>query len=498
MKKYKTLTSLLLALTLALTLALPALAAEDTDTGSITVKNPLAGTTYDAYQIFDVTYVPGGGTGAQAGSYKYSIEGDSPWFAVVTKTNDEGKTISAVAGLKIEEDGGKYNVTVDKNATIAFSAANFAAQLKEELAKNTAAYQDTHYEFKNNNGTLTATGLPLGYYLVTSGTGALCNLTTTTPTAEINEKNDVPFEKTADAVDVEVGQDVHFTLKGKVPATTGFKEYTYKMTDKMSDGLTFNQDVTVKIGGVDYTKDENVKIAYDNLSGDIAFRVTINVMALQEKVGEDIEVSYSAKVNEKAVTVISENTATLEYTNNPDGSTNKVTSEKQVYSYKIQILKHESGNENKVLEGAQFRLRNVDDNYYKEVKGTTGSGAITDIEWVENADQATTVKTDENGQAAFKGLKEGTYELVEVEAPDGYNKLSGPVTIEVKGGDEALALTDKDDITAALTVTAKVANNNGSVIPSTGGIGTTIFYVVGAVLVVGAGVLLVTKKRMEG
>ena len=498
MKKYKTLTSLLLALTLSLTLALPALAAGNT--GSITVKNPLAGTTYDAYQIFDVTYEESS-AGTQAGSYKYSIKNDSPWFGIVTKetTKDSVTTIeSNIEGLTISTSGtaGVYDVTKDDSSD--FSAAEFAEILKAALTANADKYKSTRHEFKNNNGTLTATGLPLGYYLVTSGTGALCNLTTTTPTAEINEKNDVPCEKTADAVDVEVGQDVHFTLKGKVPATTGFQKYTYEMTDKMSDGLTFNQDVTVKIGGVDYTKDENVKIAYDKLSGDIAFRVTINVMALQEKVGEDIEVSYSAKVNEKAVTVISENTATLEYTNNPDGSTNKVTSEKQVYSYKIQILKHESGNENKVLEGAQFRLRNVNDNYYKEVKGTTGSGAITDIEWVENADQATTVKTDENGQAAFKGLKEGTYELVEVEAPDGYNKLSGPVTIEVKGGDKALELTDKDDITAALTVTAKVANNNGSVIPSTGGIGTTIFYVVGAVLVVGAGVLLVTKKRMEG
>ena len=98
------------------------------------------------------------------------------------------------------------------------------------------------------------------------------------------------------------------------------------------------------------------------------------------------------------------------------------------------------------------------------------------------------MRTDNKGAASFKGLADGTYQLVETKAPAGYNQLTGPQEVKVAG-----STTD----TTKLSVEAKVANSAGTLLPSTGGIGTTIFYVLGAVLVVGAGVLLVTKKRMS-
>ena len=498
MKKYKTLTSLLLALTLSLTLALPALAAEGTNTGSITVENPKQGVTYLAYKIFDVKYTSATG-GTDKGSYQYTIDNTSPWFNAVTKEED-GQRVSNVPGLTITKEGDNqtYAVKMEGNSgsTENFSAAALANTLKKYLDdnKNTVSGEGQAVQLTpTGNGKVKATNLPLGYYLVTGASDALCNLTTTTPDSEIKEKNDVPFDKVVEEQSVEVGQNVPFKITGKVPNTTGYKTYTYKISDTMSEGLTFNKDVEVEIGGVKY--DTTDKLTYpDNMNG---FVLEIDVMKLTA--GDDIEVTYTAKVNDKAICKISENKATLVYSNDPTNSDSTATIDvpEKVYSARIVIDKYEQGNEDTKLSGAEFVLMNNEGQYYK-LANEIGSELIEKIEWVDNQSDATKLTTNATGEAMFRGLKDGTYRLIETKAPDGYNLLSGPVTIKVDGKAALGNENNETAITAALTVTAKVANNNGSVIPSTGGIGTTIFYVVGAVLVVGAGVLLVTKKRMEG
>lgn len=476
MKHARKLASLLLALVMVFALATTAFAA---GSGSITVDNPIAGQTYTAYKIFDVVYNDG------RTAYSYTIDSGNAWFSTVQAfaTEAHGLTLTQVNGSTT------YNVTT----TASFSAPDFAAALKAAASGKTGGITLNVADGKAN-----ATGLDLGYYFVTSSTGSLANLTTTNPTVTIHDKNDMPFEKTDDTTSADVGKTVNYTITGKVPDTTGFTSYTYKITDTMSDGLTFKKDVKVSIGETDVDANTVTSwIAYKP-SEDAAtgFELTIPVMSYQEQVGAEIKVTYSAVVNENAVAKIGKNSATLTYSNDPADSTKTTTTpadEETVYSSKIVIDKFETGKKDTTkLAGATFVL-------YKEVTTGKGEAAVTSklyykwnatdkkVQWVENKADATPKTTNSNGAASFDGLANGTYYLEETEAPAGYNKLTQPVEVTVNGGTTE----------ATLSVTAEVANNTGALLPSTGGVGTTIFYVLGSILAVGAIVLLVTKKRMS-
>lgn len=482
MKHVRKLTSLLLALVMVFALAVTVAADETTGTtgtGSITVDNPIEGQNYTAYKIFNVVY-------DNADHYSYTIEGGSEWFHTVeTYANTEGSglTLTPVEGTTT------YVVTT----TNAFSAPKFAETL------NGAVNGKTGKPLAVAGGKATATGLNLGYYFVTSTNGALCNLTTTNPNANIHDKNDMPFGKSDDnKVSAEVGETVNYTITGKVPDHTGFTEYTYLVTDTMSEGLTFNKNVNVTVGGTDVTTSCTCTYDVDNNAN----KFTVSIPVKGYTIGDKILVTYTALVNENAVAKISKNSATLTYSNNPSDSTETDTTptvEETVYSSKIAIEKVEKLADGatttpKKLEGAKFVL------YKEETTGDTKTTKYykwnaTDkkVEWIAEKDQADVKKTDVNGEASFDGLADGTYYLVETKAPAGYNQLDKPVKVEVHVGENAGAVTSDTQ----LTVTATVKNQAGTLLPSTGGMGTTIFYVLGFVLVVGAGVLLVTKKRMS-
>lgn len=473
MKHARKLTSLLLALVMVFALATTAFATETgtTTTGTITVANPVEGQTYTAYKIFDVVY-----DNATPQHYSYTIKDDSEWFSTVeTYANTEG------SGLTLTKVGATDTYVV--TTTGAFSAPPFADALKAAVAGKTGRTLSVA------DGKATVTDLDLGYYFVASSTGALCNLTTTNPTVTIHDKNDMPFEKTADQTDVEVGQTVNYTITGKVPDYTGFTSYTYKVADTMSDGLTFKKDVKVTVGGADVTT--ACTVTYDANENANSFTVTIPVLSQKYAIGAAIKVTYSATVNEKAIAVVSENKAELTYSNNPTDSESKTTTPPEivkVYTSKIVIDKYEAGKEDTKLPNAQFVL-------YKEVTSETGSSTLyykwneTDkkVEWVTDMTAATVKTTNDSGAAFFEGLADGTYHLVETKAPAGYNRMTTDQEVVVKGGTKV----------ADLSVTAKVENQAGTLLPSTGGMGTTVFYVLGAVLVLGAVVLLVTKKRMS-
>ena len=478
MKSTRKLASLLLALVMVFVLATTAFAAEAEGatptpaTGTITVANPVKDQTYTAYKIFDVVY-------DNQDHYSYTTDSSNPWYdtvAAYAATEENGLTLTQVNG------GDTYVVTTGNG----FSAPDFAAALKKAINGKAGR------PLSGDAGSVTVSGLDLGYYFVASASGALCNLTTTNPTVTIHDKNDMPFEKTADATDVEVGQIVTYTIKGKVPDTTGFDKYTYEITDTMSDGLTFNRNsLAVKVGSAVVTDDtDKCEITYDAENAPNTFKVTIKVKNC--KVGDDVVVTYNATVNEKAIAVVSENKAELTYSNNPADSESKTTTPPEivkVYSAKIVIDKYEAGKEDTKLPNAKFVL-------YKEVTSETGKSTVyykwndTDkkVEWVADMTAADVVTTNDNGAAYFNGLDNGDYYLVETKAPDGYNQLTEPHKVTVAG-----SITD----TTKLTAIAKVANSTGTELPSTGGMGTTVFYVLGFALVMGAVVLLVTKKRMS-
>ena len=469
MKCTRKLASLLLALVMVFALATTAFASETVTpptTGTITVANPVANQEYKAYKIFDVVY------DAAKEHYSYTIDSTSEWFNTVSAyaTGAHGLTLTQVNG------GDTYVVTTGNG----FSAPDFAVALKAAVDGMTGL------QLSGDANSVSVSNLDLGYYFVASSTGALCNLTTTNPTVTIHDKNDMPFEKTADKTDVEVGQTVNYTVTGKVPDYTGFTAYTYKVADTMSEGLTFKKDVKVMVGGADVTN--ACTVAYDVDNNANSFTVTVPVKSYT--IGAEIKVTYSAVVNEKAIAVVSENEAKLIYSNDPTSDTTGTITPPvvKVYSSKIVIDKFESGSKTTKLPNAKFVL-------YKEVTTDAGTSLVyykwnTDkkVEWVADKNAATVMTTNAQGEATFGGLADGTYHLVETEAPAGYNPLTAPVEVKVAGSS-----TD----TTKLSVTAEVENKTGTTLPSTGGMGTTVFYVLGTVLVLGAVVLLVTKKRMS-
>lgn len=312
-------------------------------------------------------------------------------------------------------------------------------------------------------------------------------MTTTDPTATIHDKNDVPFSKTEDKDNIELGGTVTYTITGKVPNTTGFGTYEYIIEDKMSKGLDFNDDVIVKVDGAELAKD---KYEYTKNADEKGFTLKIHVMDIQNNVGKTITVTYTATVNSDGVAVISKNEAKLTYSNNPVDSTDTktISQEQKVYNAKINIVKYDSSPDQspestKKLGGAKFILKNSDNKYYKY--NTTKDV----IEWVDKAD-ADVFETTIDGKASINGLKDGNYILYEIEAPKGYNPLKDPVTIPINGKDSSGIIQANN-----LTVGVDIGNSKGALLPSTGGIGTTIFYVLGGVLVLGAAVVLVVRRR---
>ena len=257
----------------------------------------------------------------------------------------------------------------------------------------------------------------------------------------------------------------------------------------MSDGLTFEPDsLSVQVGG-EVAGDDTFKITTDASNSN---HIKVDIFVKNFKIGDPIKVTYKATVNEKAIAVVSENKAKLTYSNDPTNSESKNTTPEEivkVYTSKIVIDKFESGHETTKLPNAKFVLyKKVTDGEKTSIFYYKWNDTARKVEWVEDMKAATVVTTDDQGKATFGGLADGTYYLVETEAPAGYNPLTEPFEVKVEGNS-----TD----TTKLSVTAKVANKTGTTLPSTGGMGTTIFYVLGSALVLGAVVLLVTKKRMS-
>lgn len=541
--------ALILAGALAAAMSLTAFAADpgpgtstDTTKGSITITNPQKGVEYSAYKIFDVTYA----TAGDKTSYSYTIEGTSAWFATVkayADVADNKLTLTKAAG------GDTYVVSTQTG----FSAANFAKALQAAVGGKTAqATGQLAADAAEGTSLSLSTDMPLGYYLVMGTNAGLCSLDTTDPDAEVTDKNDVPFDKDLTGVDgdpitptdsagVTVGSVLTYTITGTVPDTEGFDEYVYIAEDTMDAGLTMNQDVKVTIDSTEVTgltpdttgtipaeKDLVPKTVYYKTATATSgggFVLRLDMKDYNGNTGKSVKISYTATVNENAVEVISKNEAKLKYGNDPDHLTDGTPSVVRVFSSNIEVLKYakqpDEADVNKVLEGAEFVLENSTGTgdaaapggkYYKAtVTGAAPDEKVTKVEWVSNIADATKVATGADGLALFKGLENGIYYLVETKAPSGYNLLGandatddGKITAEGKVRVE-VATTIVDDGNgnwtanpADYTVHEKVGNSDGSLLPSTGGIGTTIFYIVGGVLLVAAAAWFALSRRRKG
>lgn len=493
MKKAKKIFALLIVVALAITMSIAAFAAPATK-GSITVNNTVAGKTYDVYKIFDLTYSDG-----TPKAVAYTI--DSDWVAFFNGAGSQyivdADTDPASLNPIVVNGVTKYiNITEANKSQFAQDALEYAAA-KTPDASQVAVGDSVVFE-----------GLELGYYLVYPEGAAdikdtyasICSLTSTVPDATVNVKADYPtIDKVVDDSNVEVGQEVTFTITGKVPDTTGYEHYTYIISDTMSSGLLFTEETAgfkVMFGDTDVTADVAPVIENNG------FTLTYDMTQYQDYVGQTITITYKAVVTEEAVNSdTTENSATLEYSNDPkDETSTSVTPPVivKVHSSMITVNKVDANDTNIPLAGAKFVLMNSEGKYYQAMKdgviitnvaSTTG---LTDVNWVDSIDDATVLVTGEDGKIEFIGIENGDYSLVEIEAPEGYNKLTSPVNVKVGYNEEGTAIVEK-----GTNHVEQVKNNSGNELPETGGIGTMLFVIFGGLAVLAAGIFLVTNRRMS-
>lgn len=512
-KVIKKLLAALLAVAMLCAMAVPALATDEaagaaatTNSGKITINNVITGRTYKIYRILNLEY------NAEPKAYCYTA--NEAWKGFVASRPDD---------LNVDTETGV--VTWVNNAENKGSAIQAFANAAGAYAKDHSIPEVKAIKAERKNGehttdtstSITFDNLPLGWYLVVSdlNNGAICSIDTTDPDAEIEEKNsDSTFEKHIlegreykTANNAGIGDTVNFQID--IVVKDG-QPKNYVVHDKMSEGLTFNGTVSVFLFHPSDPDASGVLVSGYTLvtktTDGCTFEVQFDDGTL--KPNDVISINYSATVNEKAVIASSGNTneAILKYN---DKTSVKHTTTTYVWDlgvYKFANLNNDDSDH--ALEGAEFRLYKEDGNTKKYAKFTE-TGTNTSIyklnktdNWTTNETDATKVKTPANGNIKFEGLDAGTYYLEETTAPTGYNKLSAPIKVEIistlptAGGTASYTVKYGDNATADNGV-VRVENKTGTTLPSTGGMGTTLFYVIGGGLMVAAVVLLVTKKRME-
>ena len=492
--------ALLLALVLILGLVVTGFADDGGTTaafdGTITVTNTVEGQTYTLYKILDLESYD---EAAKAYSYKPATGWDS-FF----KGND-------ISGTYVEINELGY-VTWKKNADGSDVAGvdTFAKLAQKYAVDHAADVANTKKTPNTTDGTVKFENLQLGYYLLDSSLGTLCSLDTTNSEVNIQEKNKAPtntkqVQEDSKATlegsgwgntnDADIGQTVNF--KSTIKAQTGAQKYVFH--DTMSAGLTFKTDSVVITKGTDTlikNTDYEVKTSSSCTPActfDIEFKQTFCDKLTKD---EEIVISYSATLNDQAVIGTkpdvegNTNKSYLSYGEKGRTTESKTTTN----TWKVDVFKFhtDTANASKGLAGAIFTLKR--DNETEAIKlvkvGETNTYRVAKTD--ETATAITDITTPDDGKFTIQGLDSDTYYLTEKEAPRGYNKLKGPIAITIDNAGNV-----KLGETPVANGEVQVENKTGAEMPSTGGIGTTVFYVVGGILAVGAAVLLVTKKRLE-
>lgn len=533
MKSMKKLVTLLLSLVMLCALALPAMA-EDKNDYSITINGAVAGHTYTAYQVFKGVYYSGK---RQVKEQEAEYLSDVEWGKDV-----EGSAI--LNELKTNETlGSKFEAadSAEKVAYVLQTMTDKSADLDEF-----ARVVGHHLKADKNSGSAviraddttkkgTITGLSAGYYFVKDSDKIAEGEIATKFLVEVVGNANVTVKATAPTIEkkivngdadnhtsANIGDKVEFKLTAKVPDMANFDTYTFTISDTLSKGLTFDEtSVVVNIGSTTLEADTNYTLTKPTAPDtDNTFKIDFTKEQLGDKVKHDtgatIVVTYKATLNSNALTTDKEsNKATLEYTNNPAGTGTGTVKTPDVpvyiYDFDIDIDKYDdtdnkdggTANKEKKLAGAEFILyKEVTENEQKTTYYYKWDDSAKEVKWVTDKKEATPKPTTADGKASFQGIAAGSYFLEETKAPDGYNKLKNPVPVTITADyDKNGKLTNSSATSTSekqYIQTVEVPNKAGAVLPSTGGIGTTIFYVLGSILALGAAVLLIAKKRMNG
>lgn len=568
MKKAKKLAAVLLSLVLVLALAVPASAAGNY---TITITNDQTGHTYEAYQIFagDVS-----DDTQQGGNVEGPILSNITWGKNIENTTGLIQALidSDIAAFDGLNAATSTAATVAEALEVAADAAAFANLVEPFLTgapATSGAYNDEAH-------TYTIANLDAGYYLVKDQDGSLQGDPATATEYIVQvlgnvamepKDSDVPtVEKKVseedyhqdngygttynDVADWDIGDSVPFKLIGSIPDMSAYDTYEYIFNDTLSDGLTLQED-TIKVyiavdkndevgdyiplkKGDDYTlTTTNTENGGGSFS--IAFNDLKTAPYMDQGNRQYVIVTYDATLNANAEIGLdgNPNDVYLEFSNNPNGDGLGRTTKDTVivFTYELDGTKVDGKNADTKLEGAEFVLFNGGHTRVAHIENGKLAGWVAlptgynsnnyqqiPYETWERFDGTTSVIMTSIAEGVFgvSGLDDGTYHLMEIKAPNGYNLLEGDVQLVIEAttvngqtwngvANTALtaltinvanegAVNGKTD-TGAVNVT--VRNNQGATLPETGGMGTTLFYIIGGLLVVGAGILLVVRIRMR-
>lgn len=461
MKKRKTIISLLLTMVMVFAMTITAFAA---NTNTITVNNAQKGETYKLYKMLDL-----------------SVNEDKTAYSYTVKENWSGFFTGSGAGVAY--------VDIDTLGYVTWKNGKDTAADMEAFGKAAAAYVTTNSVpvaadviKPSADGSITFNNLTDGYYLVTSTNGTLAMVLTTPdePSATINEKNpDSTLDKKVqedstsqwgEENSAQIGDTVNFQVT--INVEKGAKNYV--MHDKMEDGLTFNAD-SVAIAGL--TKGTNYTVVTTGLTDGCTFEIRFKESYLNSITDQkDLTITYSAVLNENAALTGEKNDAKLTWGDKSGTEWSQTVTK----TYQFEVLKYDAKDTTKnPLAGATFQLKDAAGKVVKLIGVSDTEYRVANGEETGAVDSFTTVAS---GKIVIKGVDLDKYTLVETRAPVGYNRLNEDTEVTVTAGD---------------TVTVEIANNSGTELPSTGGMGTKILYIAGGALVLLAVVALFMRKRTE-
>lgn len=513
----KRIASVALAVMMALTVlvsALPAKAFAAAPKGTLTITNSnkeFEGKTVTAWQMFSATATADGGNA----SYTLNTE----WEAFFTGNSLDDFTARDMSSAELSNAAVDYVTKLgqkDSPKVIAF------AKKAADWAKEQKSLKKTEVPAEASGGQFVATfsGLAYGYYVVSPeggstdvtqpirGTDAiLANVVKTTQ--DVLLKSEYPtVEKTLEDgqnhADAQIGDSLNFVLKSKVPDMAEYKNgYTFNFIDTLSKGLTLNVgSIKVFIGDVELTKGEDYSVATAIVDTNKT-QLTISMLEFktrhQTDVGREIKVTYTATINEHAEVGKDDagNSVKLEYSNDPntDGKGESLPDETHGYTFGFDLHKTDA-NGGAALAGAEFQLQKKPDGtpvkLIVENAGNDSDSAVVRPATQEEIDApqskaVDTVATPKSGNIIFKGLDATGYQLVEIKAPDGYNKVNTPIDVTITAQYDQAGVLGRWTVGGkpGPSVTIDVQNNKGALLPETGGMGTVIFTVAGIAIIAG-------------